>query len=135
MNVEPAPFSWPSPFVQRYVNGAADAGAAEPVETDAAADAATLGALEAGAVDDDGASVPPLHPVAPMAASKLSATRRLLTWVFTGDCLLHGTVMEPGLSAARILAPNVAGLGHSFDAVATVAARDERSFPPRLTSR
>jgi hypothetical protein len=77
MNVEPAPFSWPSPFVQRYESAAADAGADESAGADA--EAAVLGSLDAvAAADEDGASVPPPQAVAPMATSRPSAARRFL---------------------------------------------------------
>lgn len=75
MNVEPAPFSWPSPFVQRYESAVAEAGAEESAGADA--EAVVLGSLEAvAAAEEDGARVPPPQADATMATSRPNAARR-----------------------------------------------------------
>jgi hypothetical protein len=78
-----------------------------------AADPAWLGAATLGAALLGDGVAPLEQALAPMTASKPSATIRLLTGVFTGDSLLQGTVLGPGLSVAPVWTPNVAGLGLS----------------------
>ena len=132
MNVEPAPFSWPSAFVQRYESAAADAGADESAAADA--EAAVLGSLDAvAAAEEDGASVPPPQAVAPIATSRPSAAMRLPDVITfnassTGPRALFSMARPTRRNSPTRLAAQSA-------AVITVGEDRQRRFPRRLTTR